>query len=75
MAWSDDKKRETVTPHGGKGNASEHGTVAKLALGSNPSQGRSRCAVDENTNEEKLAAEIACTFYIPPSRQDRYFIC
>ena len=49
-----------MTPHGGKGNASEHGTVAKLGVGSNPSQGRSRCAVDENTNEEKLAAETAC---------------
>ena len=72
MAWSDDKKRETVTPHGGKGNASELGTVAKLAVGSNPSQGRSRCAVDENTNEEKLAAEIACIllYNMPPSRQE-----
>ena len=64
-----------MTPHGGKGNASEHGTVAKLAVGSNPSQGRSRCAVDENMNEEKLAAEIACIllYHMPPSRQEGYF--
>ena len=64
-----------MTPHGGKGNASEHGTVAKLAVGSNPSQGRSRCAVDENTNEEKLTPEIACIllYHMPPFKAREIF--